>query len=188
MVNQQNAPSRKRRLGGFSLVELMVVLAVTVILLTVAIPAFYSWVQQQRLLTTANEFFAAVILTRSEAIQLGRRVDMAARDGANWASGWIVFVDDNGNRVPDTGERILLTRDPVADGMSVTSVFTDSSRPYLAYNGTGRSRTDTSGQSPQLGTVTFSLNDKVRRIKLNFAGRPRACDPKSDRTCTGADS
>ena len=71
--------------------------------------------------------------------------------------------------------------------MTIKSIFTDSKTTYLAYNGSGRTRTNAGNQTPQLGTISFLLDGKGRRIKLNFLGRARLCNPDSDRTCTGSD-
>lgn len=178
---------------GFSLIELMVTLTIAVILLGIAVPNFRTLIQNQQMTATVNDFFAAVNLTRSEAIQRGRRVDLvpADADGSDWTKGWIVFVDDNNNRRPDSGETIIFSHSAVQSDMTVASAFTDGVAPfYIAYNATGRTRTNTNSQQPQLGTLSFTLDGNVRRIKISFLGRPRVCDPaKEPTTCTStADS
>ena len=183
----------KSEFKGFSLIELMVTLSIAVILLGLAVPSFRTLIQNQQMTTTVNDFFAAVNLTRSEAIQRGRRVDLvpADADGSDWTKGWIVFIDDNNNRRPDTGETIIFSHDAVQSEMTVASAFTDGVAPfYIAYSATGRTRTNTNSQQPQLGTLSFTLDANVRRIKINFLGRPRVCDPaKEPATCTStADS
>jgi type IV fimbrial biogenesis protein FimT len=171
---------------GFSLIEFMVVLAIAGILLTIAIPGFTTLIQNQRIATTVNDFFAAINLVRSEAIARGSRVDLVPADGANWAKGWVVFVDKNHNQISDAGDTVIFSHGPVPDGMSIQSVFTDSSKTYIAYNGSGRTRTNANSQTPQLGNVSFTLEKQVRLIKINFLGRPRVCNPAVEpSTCTG---
>jgi type IV fimbrial biogenesis protein FimT len=164
------------------MVELMTVLAIAMILLAVGVPSFNSLIQAQRMTTTVNNFFAAVNLTRSEAIHRGIRVDLVPADGIDWANGWIVLIDQNGNQKADPGERIIFSHGPVPKGMMIKSGFTDSKKPYLAYNGTGRTRTNANSQTPQLGSWSFTLDDHVRRIVINFLGRPRVCNPKVETT------
>ncbi|HEX2530903.1 MAG TPA: GspH/FimT family pseudopilin [Burkholderiaceae bacterium] len=178
--------TRRLRVAGFSMIELMVVLAIAVILLGIGVPSFRQLIQSQRVTTVTNDFFAAILLARSEAIQRGTRVDLVPADSIDWSSGWIVFIDRNGNLKPDAGEHIVFTHGPVASGMSIDSSFTDSASKYIAYTGTGRTRTNASSQSPQLGTVSFSIDRQVRRIKIGFLGRPRSCNPDNDSRCTGA--
>lgn len=162
------------------MVELMTVLAIAAILLAVGVPSFNSLIQSQRITTTANNFFAAVNLTRSEAIQRGIRVDLVPADGVDWANGWIVLIDQNGNQKSDPGEQIIFSNDPAPKGITIKSSFTDSTRPYLAYTGSGRTRTNANSQTPQLGSWSFTLDDHVRRIVINFLGRPRVCNPDID--------
>ena len=167
------------------MVELMVALTIAVILLTIAVPSFHDMIQKQRMTTTVNEVFMAINLTRSEAIQRGARVDLApAGDGTDWTKGWIIFVDKNNDQKRQDGEQVIFSHGAVPDGMIIEFVFTDSSRQYLSYNGTGHTRTNTSSQTPQLGTMSFTLDKQIRRIKINFAGRPRVCNPVPDpRNC-----
>lgn len=170
---------------GFSLIELAVVLAVAGILLMLGVPSFAALINHQKMTTTVNDFFAAINLARSEAIQRGGRVDLVPLDAADWSKGWIVFVDRNNNQRPDPGEQIIFSHGPVPDGIKIRSVLTDSTVQYLAYNGSGRTRTNASSQSPQFGTWSFIQDKQIRRIKVNFLGRPRTCNPDQDATCTG---
>ncbi len=160
--------------------ELMTVLAIVAILTTLAVPNFRMLIQKQRIATTAGDFFAAINLTRSEAIQRGGRVDLVPAEGSDWSKGWVVFVDKNGNQKPDSGERIIFSHGPAPDGLAIKAAFTDSKAQYLAYNGSGRSRTNGNSQTPQAGTISFELDKQVRRIKINFLGRPRMCNPEVD--------
>lgn len=175
------------------MIELMVVLGIAAILLGIGVPSFRTLLQNQRLTTTVNDFFSAVNLTRAEAIKAGLRVDMvpADADATDWTQGWVVFVDGNDNQKPDAGERIIQKHEQVPDGIEIDSKFTDpGATKYIAYNGTGRTQSNAGSQSAQSGTVSFTLDASVKRIKLNFIGRLRVCNPATEPlTCTGtADS
>jgi type IV fimbrial biogenesis protein FimT len=174
------------RAHGLSMVELMTVLGIAMILLMIGIPSFSAVIKNQKITTTANEFLAAINLARSEAIRRGARVDLVPSDGADWAKGWIVFVDKNDNQIVDAGDEVISSHAAISGGLTIQSTLTDSSRIYLAYNGTGHTRTNASSQTPQFGTISFMLDKRTRRIKLNFVGRPRSCNPENDRTCTGS--
>ncbi len=166
--------------SGYSMVELMAVLSIASILLAIGVPSFGALIRNQKMTTTVNDFFTAVNLTRSEAIQRGTRVDLVpAGDGTDWAKGWIVLIDRNGNQKADAGERIVFSHGPVPKGMTIEAAFTDSKAHYLAYNGSGRTRTNANSQTPQLGSWLFTLDNQARRIVINFLGRPRVCNPNS---------
>jgi type IV fimbrial biogenesis protein FimT len=174
------------RAQGLSMVELMAVLSISMILLMIGIPSFSALIKSQKISTAANDFFMAINLTRAEAIRRGSRVDLVPADGADWSKGWVVFVDKNNNQVVDTGDEVISSHGAVSSSLTIKSTFTDSSKAYLAYNGAGRTRTNANGQAPQFGTISFVLDKRVRRIKLNFLGRPRSCNPDNDNTCTGS--
>lgn len=164
----------------------MLVFAIATILLAVGIPSFQDLIRNYRISTMTNEFFAAIQLARSEAIYQGKRVDLVPLDGRDWATGWAVFVDENNNQTIDAQERVVYSHGPVMEGVRIKSLFTDSTKPYLAYNGAGRTRTNSNSETPQFGTVSLFLDKKIRRIKINFLGRARICNPENDNACTGA--
>lgn len=162
----------------------MVVLAVASILLAVAVPSLHGFIQRQRLTAAANEFHAAVTLARSEAIRRGARVDLVpAKGGSDWTQGWTVYIDRNGNRKVDGGDQLMLMHGPVPAGISIKAALTDSKSQYLAYGGNGRTRINASSQVPQMGSWVFALDNQTRRIAINFAGRPRLCNPAADAAC-----
>lgn len=165
---------------GFSTVEIMVVLAIFAILLGLGTSAFKTMMQSQRMSAAVNEFYAATTLARVEAIHRGARVDLTPIDGTDWTKGWVVFVDHNQSRRPDEGDDIVFRSLPVPERMSIVSSFTDSAHPYIAYTGSGRTRTNANPQQPQLGSIAFTLEERQRKIKLNFQGRPRICNPVTD--------
>lgn len=176
-------PAKKRMHGrlraGFSLVELMVVILIAAVLAGMAVPAFGRLIDGQRLTSTANDFLASIQLARSEAIKRGRRVDLVP-DGVKWSDGWVVLIDENDNQSFDAGETIIHRREPASGGISITSKLTDNAKPYIAYNGAGRTRTNAAGgQQFQSGSIAFELGEEKRRIVLNALGRPRICKPKT---------
>lgn len=94
---------------GFTLVELMVTIAIVAILSAIALPSFSNSIRNNRLATTTNEFIAAVNLARSEAVKSNRTGQVcASSDGAtcgtNWSDGWIVWADADGDGIPQAGE------------------------------------------------------------------------------------
>lgn len=183
MTARQAYGGRKEQ--GFSIVELMTILTIVAIVLAIGIPGFITMIQNQKLTTTANALFAAVNLTRSEAIHRGTRVDLVpAGDGSSWQNGWVVFVDENNDQHPDADETIIFSHPAVDRDMLIAANFTDSKVQYLAYNGTGRTRTNANSQTSQSGNWRLDLGSQSRKIVVNFMGRPRVCNPlKEPGTC-----
>ena len=63
-----------RRLAGFTLVELMVTLAVLAIIAGIAVPAFNDFVDRNRVTGAANEAVGLIQLVRLEAMRRNRQV------------------------------------------------------------------------------------------------------------------
>lgn len=74
---------------GFTLIELMVTITVSVILMSVAVPSFSSFVLVQRVKATSYDVASALILARSEAIKRNGDVVVAPLAGG-WQKGWSV--------------------------------------------------------------------------------------------------
>lgn len=89
---------------GFTLVELMVTVAVVAILLAVGIPSFGRLIAQNRISSQTNEFIAGLSLARSEAITRGQKVAIRANQNSIdfAANGWTVFLDADGDGAPGT--------------------------------------------------------------------------------------
>ncbi len=88
-----DAPASKR---GFTLIELMVTLAVLGILLTVAVPNFQTFVMNGRMASQTNDLITALNLARSEAVRRAANVTVCASSNGTsctggWAAGWIVL-------------------------------------------------------------------------------------------------
>jgi len=184
------APSTGRR--GHTLTELMVVLAIAAVLLGGAVPSLGDFVRRQQLRSTASDLFAAIDLTRAQAMARGYRVLMvpAGSAGADWAQGWLVFVDGNANRRLDAGEELIFQQGAVASGIVIRAAFSASAgAPYIAYNGAGRSCGAENSAAAHFGSLSLVLDRHVRHIKINMLGRVRMCDPAVQKSnCSGAAS
>lgn len=161
--------------AGFTLIEMLTVLAVAVILLGLGVPGLRGLIASQQVAAAASGLLSSINLTRSEAIRRGARVDLVPAGGNDWSNGWVVFVDGNGNQKPESGEQIIYSHSAVASGISITSNMPGK---YLAYQGSGRTRTNASSQSPMFGTFTITVSEHARKVKVNMLGRAHVCNPK----------
>ncbi|MDH5190313.1 MAG: GspH/FimT family pseudopilin [Gammaproteobacteria bacterium] len=168
---------------GFTLIELMVSLAVMAIFLTMAIPAFTDVIKNNRLVSQTNSLVADINLARSEAVKRGVQVILCRSANSTaavsslacggiaqtWTTGWFVFASGDSNTTFTAGTDTLIKRSEIArKGVIIkTNASGDSS---LAYNADG-----TNGNS---STVLFALcddrgNTKGREIQIINTGRPR---------------
>lgn len=65
-----------KKATGFTLVELMVAIAILALLTTIAVPSFNQMIASNRLTTQTNGLIAAMNIARSEAIKLNRTVSL----------------------------------------------------------------------------------------------------------------
>jgi prepilin-type N-terminal cleavage/methylation domain-containing protein len=93
--------SNKRSLSGFTIIELLVAMAVAAVLLGLALPAFDTFIEQRSMTARVNGFISAVNLARSEAVNRGGQVSIQAMNAGNnadeWGPGYCVVVGTPGN-------------------------------------------------------------------------------------------
>ncbi len=163
---------------GFTLFELIITLAIAAVIVGVAAPSFSTMIQDNRLSAQSLDFVAALNLARSEAIKRRVRVTLCmstngqdCTNAGNWGQGWIVFVDNNGNRIRENGapdDIILRIHGALAGNNRLTgNVSIANAITYLPSG-------DTAG--PGNGTLALcdSRNDDALSpaIVINITGRP----------------
>jgi len=168
-------PARPRSLGtgGFSMVELIVVLAVIGILLSIAVPPFRDFLRNNQLASISHEFVASTNLARSEAVRRGGRVTLcrsatgaACAGSGNWDQGWIVFADPDNDATVDAGEEVLQVHRAVQGGSTLVGNINVVSRITF----------DAQGRPGQAGTVTLCNTGEGVDIILSPMGRLRTAE------------
>lgn len=105
----------KHRTQGFTIVELMAVLAISAILMALAVPSFTDSIRDNRVLSGAGNVLAVLNLARSEALAKGKQVAACGTSDpasvppacdASWSSGWVIYVDDASKAVIKSGGSI----------------------------------------------------------------------------------
>ena len=125
---------------GFTLIELMISLAMLAVLLGLAAPSFARMLASNRMATQTNEFTAALNLARLEAVRRAQSVAIRADGGgATFQGGWKVFTDANDNGAqPGTitvtdGTVIRESGGAVGGNTTITRVTRGGTAPNYTY-------------------------------------------------------
>jgi len=95
---------------GFTILEIMVVIAIAGVLMAVALPSYQAMVKNNCMTTGTNALVSSFQQARSEAVKRGTEVTISAGNpgdsGNEWGTGWSITIDEdrNGNGSLDTGE------------------------------------------------------------------------------------
>ncbi len=164
--------------NAFSLIELLVALAILTIALSIAAPGFGRLLEEHRLRVAAQELQSALNQARATAVLTGQPVSIAALDG-NWAQGWVLFVDSNNNGTREPTEQLLATHAALSN---ITVIPDSTSRRYVHYTPGGYS-IQPSGAFHSGHFVLCTSTQSATRIVINRAGRIRRESSETDPFC-----
>jgi len=80
--------AQRRRLRGFSMIELLIAMGIGALLVGMGIPAMKSMVVNQRIKAASTDLYTSLMRTRSEALKRNTSVTMSPVTSSNWADGW----------------------------------------------------------------------------------------------------
>ncbi|GGL96606.1 GspH/FimT family pseudopilin [Pseudomonas asuensis] len=133
-----------RSARGFTLIELMVTVAVLAIVLTIAVPSFNNLIQSSRARALVSELNGALQIARSEALKRRKNVIVCPRNdtgtdcdsGADWSSGWLVrqvsgdiiriWEKQTNDNIKGPGEGIMFLPNGASTAESTISVTPDN--------------------------------------------------------------
>jgi type IV fimbrial biogenesis protein FimT len=183
---------------GYTLIELMTMLAVVSILVSVGLPLMNVFFESNRMISNTNDLVAGLNIARSEAIKQQIRVTLCqSADAAScagtgqWEDGWIVFQDPNGNATVDGGERILrlnagaagnqvtIRSNDVLSLIDTSVTFTSRGLPK-ALNGAALSGTFRICDNRGLKANADGTSTVARGINLSPSGKVRSTNQLAD--------
>lgn len=137
---------------GFTLVELLVVMAIAAILAAMAGPAFTEMIARQRTKAAATDLYLSMNKARSEAIKRNANITINPV-GGNWQAGW---------QVTDTGGVALENHGAVTN-------LTITGSASIVYQGSGRIQGTT---APSLVVTSTTYSSIYRTVSAELSGRP----------------
>lgn len=160
---------------GYTLLELMITIAILGIVLALAVPSMIDFVRNQRLTSGVNDIVLALNSARLGALTRQLPVSVCPSTdgtvcGGTWTDGAIVFHDDNGNGTVDAGDEVRQFFNQFDDSMAIALP------DFLIYMPDGTPRTEASFTFPIQSdvTVTNAPQYNIRRITIAATGRVQA--------------
>ena len=119
---------------GFTMMEMMITLAVVAILAAIAVPNFKFQIEQSRFTSASNDLITALNFARGEALRRSRPVSVS-RVGGSWQSGWAAFIDP-----ARTG--VIGAQPALREGNAIGSVEVTGAPAFVLFDSSGRRRSD----------------------------------------------
>ena len=157
-----------RRQNGFTLIELMVIIAVLGVIAAIALPSFQSTIDRRNLVAAANDIFAGLQYARSEAIKRNQEIEFHF-DAGTWCYG----IADTGNcncaaSPPENctvdGQQKVVTGDNFRN-VDLSVVGFD--------NATNFEFEPRRGFPSENGSFVLTVGSQSRTVELNSLGRAR---------------
>lgn len=168
-------PARTGILRGFTLIELMVTIAIVAILLGIAVPSFNSIVLNMKLTSYANDLVASTLLARSEAIKRNAVVSLCVSSNGTscgtggWEQGWIVMCNTTDNTWCDPAgpnTMVIQSQPAVSSGWKITE---SSGITNVSFQPTG---TGATAATLTVCRATPTVGSQEREVRISASGRP----------------
>lgn len=168
--------SRRHSSAGFSLIELMMAIALLVIFIALAMPSFSAWIMNTRIRSTAESIANGLQVARNEAVRRNTSVQFVL-DAAG--SGWTVSCQNVVLPVcPDTNP---IQQRATGEGGNSSITVTPSSSRTIVFNSFGLM---TSPAVAGNNVVRFDIDgpdaaeSRELRVTIQAGGNVRMCDPQ----------
>jgi len=166
--------------SGFTIIELMITLAILGVLSAIAAPSFNSIVTDNRITAATNRMTASIQLVRSEAVKRSSPVSMHSETTSQWGDGWAIYPGDltGSDTEPADSARIRFFD---ANDDTITIRGNSAAGMWLSFHANGMLNETTTA-------ILYVCNNNDastgNMITVGRGGRPRVDDIPDGDDCT----
>ncbi len=166
-----------RKQTGFTLIELMVTVAVFAVLASFAVPSYQNMIENSKIKTVTDSILTGMQIARAEAVSRNSQVQFDFRSGAAWT---VCVSPASAGNCPDPDDLTTIDSRTVNEGSAthVTVSEGGSGGPYV-FNGFGGLESPTTSTQIDIGNNALS-GSRDLRIVVGVGGAVKSCDPALD--------
>jgi type IV fimbrial biogenesis protein FimT len=157
---------------GFSLIELMVVIAIVAILAVLGLPSYAVWTQNSRIRNAAEGLLNGLQLARSEAVARNTQINFVANANSGWTFGCATVV-------ANTCPAVIQTRS-AGEGSTNTLVTVNNATvaDTVSFSNFGALVNPAGAMNIMVDSTVLSASEsRELRIEISTSGSVRMCDP-----------
>jgi len=145
----------QKNVSGFTLIEMMIVMAIAAIMAGIAIPSFMSMLPGMRLNGAARQVMTDLMAARMDAVKQNNEFKIFFLDNHQYK----ILDDDDNDGVDDSGVEMSRTVNIQDNYTGVT--FSSTNNPIFSPRGTATS----------LPTITVQNSSGSKTVSVSIAGR-----------------